>query len=456
MMGLLGSRVELTRGRRAERCQDPNGWMVPGDELQSFRGGKWATRGFRTGGVTRLTFAGAAVVGLLAVVAAAWQTSRDGTQTEPAVGSEALAVSAARTSIGRIEWARLSGDTASLPAAVVAGPDGVLLGRDDDGRLSLVSVDGVAWDRDRAAGNVEIAGVRWSVDSIDGRAIVDAGRRRRASQVLRRWSMIESVRAGTLVSWEVPGAAPRDVLVDAGGGLFARLDRHEQVDWRSLLDLAAGDGYRVHVVSGDDAETFESSLSASSIDPIELTAEMTATGVVLRDSSGDEIGILGMNATAGGPLDALHPTVSPGWARWDTDQFTVLDAPWAANEVVEVAAIADRILAVVTIKLEPGQRVWSTDDGVDWEAVDLPIEPSATSPMPMTVGQDEIVLSISDGTSPSYWSTRDAITFERLANVPGINLRSQGSFGWIAPDPRSSPVLRCQPGRRHLDGARPQ
>lgn len=440
--GVAGEQGRVDPWAPGGAMSDPNGWMVPGGELASFRSGvddervsNWAR--------ARLAFAGAAVVGLLAVVVAAWQTSRDSTPTEPAAGSEARTVSGAQTSIGRIEWARLSGDTASLPAAVVAGPDGVLLGRDDDGRVSLVSVDGVAWDRDRAAGDVAIAGVRWSVDLIDGRRSlmqVDG----EGFPVVAPVVDDRAARDGTLVSWAVPGTAPSDVLVDAGGGLFARLDRHEQVDWRAVLDLAPSDGYRVHVVSGDDDETFESS-AAVSIDPNELTAEMTATGVVLRDSSGREIGTVGAEPMSGGPLDALRPTVSAGWARWDTDRFTVLEPPWAADEVVEVAAIADRILAVATVKLEPGRRVWSTDDGVHWEAADLPIEPSAASPMPMTVGHDEIVLSISDGTSPSYWSTRDAISFERLANVPGINLRSQGSFGWIAPDPRSSPVLRVSP-----------
>ena len=97
---------------------------------------------------------------------------------------------------------------------------------------------------------------------------------------------------------------------------------------------------------------------------------------------------------------------------------------------------------MATVRLDGGPRVWSTVDGEQWTPVDLPVEPSENSPMPVTVGRDEIVLAISDGTVTSYWSTLDAAIFQQLPNVPGISRRSHGSFGWVAPDPRSSPILR--------------
>ena len=65
--------------------------------------------------------------------------------------------------------------------------------------------------------------------------------------------------------------------------------------------------------------------------------------------------------------------------------------------------------------------------------------------MPMAAHSGEVILTISNGVTTSHWSTADAETFTRLADVPGINKRSLGSFGWVAPDPRSSPRLRVSP-----------
>ena len=56
------------------------------------------------------------------------------------------------------------------------------------------------------------------------------------------------VRDGIDVSWEVPGEPLN--MVEINGDLFARLDRREEVPWRSVLGIGPTDSYRVRITDG--------------------------------------------------------------------------------------------------------------------------------------------------------------------------------------------------------------
>ena len=341
--------------------------------------------------------------------------------------------------IDRLRWTQVSGDSASLPADVIAATGSQIVGRDDDGAVSWRSVDGILWTKDQSVGITEVAGERWAVGFSGGRYqllhVTETG----ATAVAT--SDDAASRQGVVASLEAPSRAARDIVMDAGGEVFARLDRREEVDWRAALGLEPTDGYRVRVRNGEDEESFESA-SAEVDDIVDYTAERSGDRIVLRDAGGAEVWSVGAVEPGDDVFATLRPRVHAEWARWDGDRFEVVPTPWSPNDVVEVAQIADRVVAVATVTLDSGPRVWSTADGEQWKPVKLPVEPSEDSPMPITVGRDEIVLTISDGAVTSHWSMLDAGSFQQLPDIPGISNRSHGSFGWVAPDPRNSPVLR--------------
>jgi hypothetical protein len=199
------------------------------------------------------------------------------------------------------------------------------------------------------------------------------------------------------------------VLVEVEGLLFARLDRREEVDWRALLGIESGDGYRVDVVGDDIDETFATDDAPA--EPVELTARATADGVTLSDQDGRELGVVSRSEPGGDVPDALTATVTSAWARWDGARFDVVASPWSSNDIVEVAAVGDRAIAVATIKLNAGARAWTTGDGVHWEPAVLPVEPSDASPLPITIGRNEVALSISDGTTTRNISEMQLFSF---------------------------------------------
>lgn len=360
-------------------------------------------------------------------------------QNAAAVDRDAVARST-ESSIGLIHWTVASGDRSTLPAAVVRRADSGLVGRDDVGDSVWTSNDGTAWYLGDEAATTEVGGRRWSTVRDDGRRrlveVTDAGR------VPTRVTTHTQGRNGVVVAWEVPDEQPGVVEID--GDVFARLDRREEVPWRTVLAIGPSESYRVRITDGANEMLAESS-GKTAPETVELSVRLDGGQAVLDDSTGVAVWNVEASPQVASPLDAVRPRLTTEWLLWNGRELESIEHPWASTDRVDVARIDDALIAVATISRDGDTRVWSTPDGVRWAPVELPIQPSPGSPIPVAASDDQAILTISDGTTTSHWSTTNAVTFERLVDVPGISNRSQGSFGWIAPDPRSLPRLQVSP-----------
>jgi hypothetical protein len=358
------------------------------------------------------------------------------TSHSDSIAGEPGVADSTETPIGAIHWTRVPGDRSTLPAAIVRQTASGLVGRDDGGDLIWTSDDGSAWQLSDETAAVEASGRQWSRARDDDHhrlvEVTDAGR------VQTPVAVRADVRNGIDLSWEVPNEPLN--MVEINGDLFARLDRREEVPWRDVLGIAPTESYRVRITDGIRRVLAESSEDQPT--PMtELTARRDADEVVLEDPSGTAVWSVATSSSASA-LDAVVAQVSAEWLRWNGRELEPIGRPWISMDRVEVVLLDDVLIAVATISRDSGARVWSSPDGLHWVPVELPLQPSPASPISLTTGDGQATLTISDGDTTSHWSTADAMTFDRLVDVPGINERSRGTFGWLAPDPRSSPRLR--------------
>lgn len=344
------------------------------------------------------------------------------------------------TSIGLIRWVSVQGDRSTLPAGVLTATGSALAGSSDGGELTWESRDGTTWSVSENVATTEVGGLRWSVVRDDERrrlVEVAAGLRRAP-----RFADSEASSDGLVVSREVPEGGSGVIAV--GGDVFALLNRREEVPWSTVLGIAPSASYRVRVADGDRSLLAESSRETGE-QTVELIARLDDGRVVLDNDQGVQVWSVEASPSAIEALDAVRPQVSLEWLRWDGQEFVSTDSPWQSTDRVEVAAVETGLVAVATVSLQGRERAWFTPDGLRWNSFEAPGEPSPASPMPMAARNGEVILTVSNGATTSHWSTADAETFTPLADVPGINERSLGSFGWVAPDPRSSPRLRVSP-----------
>ncbi len=344
------------------------------------------------------------------------------------------------TSIGLIRWTSVQGDRSTLPAGVVAATGPPVTGRNDGGDVVWESLDGTTWQLNERAATTEVGGLEWSV-------VRDEERRRlvevtTGSRLPPRFADSDASSDGLVVSWEVPEGGSG--VVDVGGDVFALLNRREEVPWRTVLGIAPSANYRIQVTDGDRSLLAESSPAAGE-QVVELTARLDEGRVVLDNDQDMQVWSIAASPRAIEALDAVRPQVSLEWLRWDGQRFVSTDSPWKPTDLVEVAPVETGLVAVATVSLQRDERAWFTSDGLRWSSFEAPGHPSPSSPIPMAAHNGEVILTISNHARTSHWSTADTKTFTPLADVPGINERSQGSFGWVAPDPRSSPRLRVSP-----------
>jgi hypothetical protein len=355
------------------------------------------------------------------------------------IADEPAATDSTGSPIGVIRWTRVPGDRSTLPAAIVRQTSSGLVGRGDGGDQNWMSDDGSAWHLSDEAATIEAGGRQWSIERDDNRRrlveVTDAGR------VQTPIAARTPTRDGTDVSWEVP-EGPLNVL-EVNGEVFARLNRREEVPWQKVLGIGPTESYRVRITDGVHRLLAESSQNLT-LQMTELTVRHDGDRVVLEDPAGTMVWSAGASPSTSA-LDAVIPHVSAEWLRWNGRQLEPIDHPWVSTDRVDVVPLDEVLIAVATISRDSGTRGWASPDGLRWSPVELPVQPSPASPISLTTNDGQATLTISDGETTSHWSTANAMTFDRLADIPGINQRSRGTFGWLAPDPRSSPQLRVSP-----------
>jgi hypothetical protein len=130
------------------------------------------------------------------------------------------------------------------------------------------------------------------------------------------------------------------------------------------------------------------------------------------------------------------------WLRWDDEQFVEVSSPWPSGQWVEIVPVVN---GVVALSVEPEKRevaLWRTSDGNEWVQIDFPAAISNDGPLPSFSRGVGPILTVITSRGKSHWSTIDGHTFEELVAVPGVFDRSVGTFGWVAPHPRSYPLIR--------------
>ncbi|MEO1059665.1 MAG: hypothetical protein AAFY28_22410, partial [Actinomycetota bacterium] len=158
--------------------------------------------------------------------------------------------------------------------------------------------------------------------------------------------------------------------------------------------------------------------------------------------SGAVVWTVDADPTMRSPLDAVRPLDVPEWLRWDGSGFNSIERPWQSWQRVRVAQIADRLVAIAMVSRGEGARSWTSTNGVEWSELPLPVSPALNTPIAVHANADEIIVSMSNGEQARDWTTTDGERFAELPAVPGINLRTRGEFGWVAPDPDGEPIVR--------------
>lgn len=396
---------------------------------------------------------GAAGVAALVWAAVSLVASGPSDQTSPVASTPDFVWSPtfiSASAVGVIRWERVDGDRASLPARIVGMRGNVLVGLDDDRTSSSASADGRRWSSTPEAGAADVGGVVWRV--------APSGERRVLTRISEGGELpaavadpLDAPRDGFTTHYEVPDDAADGLPVQIGGEIFARLDRRTEIPWSDVFGVARDAALSVHVQVGDEVLTFGSSASGSTVDVgVAVVSDESTDRATIVDGSGMVI----WEFDTGGldPIDALRPSKRLSWLSWDGTRFVEIDVPWATADRVEVFAVGDGALAVPTIETgAPANGVWWTSNGTDWQSVALPTERSAGSPMPVHAGSGAVILTISAGDRTSSWSTIDGATFQELPNVPGVGRSSTGTFGAVAPDPRSNPIVRVSADGEHWE-----
>ena len=347
------------------------------------------------------------------------------------------------TGVGPISWVRVDGDDASLPLRAAPLAADVLVGTDDTTRRWTSDDGGLTWsDVDRVTVEREVGGVDWvlrlsgaetSLWQADGGGGVRPAEVDVASAASRRAD-------GYAIRTEID-ADDRPIAI--AGESFLPLRVRAELPWAEILGSSPGRPFRVEVdvdgrwiraVAGDFHELPVTRLALSD----------TGSGrVELRDA--DDVAVWSfVPPAADDELSTAHVITGlpiTMWARWDGDSFRRLETPWRRTDRVDVAATGDGVVARA-VGLDRRARLWRSTDGVAWADVRLPVEPSEGTPVGLVQGADEVIVTAFDRDRPVKWTTRDGLAFEELPDVPGIERRARGSFGWVAPPPRSEPQIR--------------
>ncbi len=352
------------------------------------------------------------------------------------------------TPVGSIIWTRIDGDATSLPARVT-GTDGTdLVGDDASGRRWRSSDGGHRWTvSDVFEVERRIGDQSWVVHHLAGRMTLS--RRTPGGDDPVVLDAVNDVPSdGVAVRTEV-AAEPFDGFpVELDGEIYLPVSRRVEFPWAQLTGAGPGEPYRVRVAVGDELVTAVSGDFHEL--PVSTFALRTMTGgdrYEILDADDDVVWsvparLAGIEMSAAGALSGIPSTI---WSRWDGDGFAPAGDAWSAGSRVDLVAIAGGVLARSATALNREIALVRTTDGRTWEQVDFPDEPRANTPVDLHAGDGEAIVTMFSATGATAWSTIDGSVFDELPDVPGIEARTRGDFGWIAPDPRSAPRIRVSP-----------
>ncbi len=386
--------------------------------------------------------AATALTGALAVVVVVASVD-----TSPGEGSDAstLPIDDIETSVGTIAWTRVEGDARTLPASIVALEGEVLLGTDDSRGWWRSDDGGRRWDSSAiTAFERQVGEETWVVRHGAGQATLmrpsDGG-----PAVVELGASNNGVGDGYVVRADHVVDVNAGYPIELDGGLYVLARLRVGLPWSDIVNAAPDAPHRVQVafgdrritaVSGDFHERPIDILVARSIDGDERFELLDATGATVWTMSADT-GVPGVEVD-----DAIAGVTQVVWLHWSGARFAAVEPPWSSDDRVDIAVIPGGVLARSTSAPTREAALWHTVDGVVWTPVVLPAKPAARTPLPIRQGDDEAIITIFTERGPQAWSTRDGSTFDDLAEVSGVDRRSRGAFGWVAPDGRSAPRIR--------------
>lgn len=383
------------------------------------------------------------------------EASPDLTELAPPSGAGAAAQMPSEptmTGVGPISWVRVDDDDRSLPLRIGQLAPGSLLGADDttgrwtsdDGGLSWATTDRVVVER-------EVGGDDWTVQVLGGETSL--------------WQAADGddlhlaeVDVASAAAERAEGYGIRTEIVTDGHPIAIADDAYlpvrvrAELPWTEILGTSVGrpfrvevdvDGRQIRAVSGDFHELpiTRFALQDDGSGRVELhDADDVAVWSFVPPGADDDLSTA--HVLAGLPITM--------WTRWDGETFRRLEAPWERTDRVDVAATGDGVVARA-VGLDREVRLWRSGDGVTWSEVALPADPADGTPVGVFQGDDEVIVTAFSSGRAVRWATTDGLAFDELPDVPGIDRRARGSFGWVAPPPRSEPQIRVSADGVHWD-----
>ncbi len=350
------------------------------------------------------------------------------------------------TSIGPITWTRVDGDGSSLPRNVTRSVGSALAGDEAEGQQVWRSLDGgITWSAADASSERRVADARWSVRDVDGRRLLfrvtDTGEVPVDVDAAGR-----AAPQGFRVTEEVASDPADGYPIMLGGRAFLLAVSDVRVPWDQIAGI--GGAYRVNVAFGNE------SIALASGDFHELPVQRFTIRRVphsrqfelvdLDDSVVWTIDGVGLDRVGtSSPIWAIAGSTTTRWLMWDGDRFDPVAAPWSTADPVDMVAVGNGVLVRGSSLDERTTEFWFTTNGRDWDEIETPGDAPSAGPGPtLRSGSNEAIVTVYRSGGVEHWSSPDGRTFERLADVPGIENRSAGALGWVAADPRSSPRLR--------------